>query len=592
MKKRILFTFLFYLLTAVVSGQNSFVSHAKERAGPLIRSSSPPISGRGGGGCVPSPYLPTDSVYLLVIATDTFCCSTQWDRMCQDAYDALVAVNGAGQTCDDARMAVLGNNASDGPSSGGGCVNCTSGAQNADWFWFEVPSAGVLRLSTCGGGEDTRVWVYASSTGDCSTLEPVAGSDDVCEMAPGSPRFASFLELPVCAGTTYFMEWDDAWDPSPFEFLLEFDPVAGADLAIESARFTEYVHMPPTAARLQAGFGYRNRGSVPLTDIKARFTLSRNGHPFSDETDALVSSLPVCGTGNHSRTVDSRAYGPFVAQVSLSADEVEALTGNNVATQAYTVDTVFARDNGTKIGSFGLGTVGVMGQSFFLDEPDTLTSVGFFLGPGITAGTVTRIEVYSADGSGKPGALLGTTAPLLLAETDSSVWITLPLTGGKLPLPAGGFFVGFTEETDSTPVPMGISNGLSTPFRTWINVSANGQGFQNLENFGFGGFTFMLRAHFGSVLFTASLPEVAEATELQIMPNPGAGPVTLAFTGTGRPVRISLWDAAGKLVHNETLTVTGSVRHTIDLSALAQGIYTLRLLSDQQLCTRKLILAR
>jgi hypothetical protein len=41
------------------------------------------------GSCVPSPYDETDPIYQQVIALDPFCCDTEWDGICQDAYNSL-----------------------------------------------------------------------------------------------------------------------------------------------------------------------------------------------------------------------------------------------------------------------------------------------------------------------------------------------------------------------------------------------------------------------------------------------------------------------------------------------------------------------
>lgn len=54
-------------------------------------------SGGGGSGCAAaSPYSETDPIYQQVIAEDSYCCTTEWDQICQDIYDSFSGVGSAG----------------------------------------------------------------------------------------------------------------------------------------------------------------------------------------------------------------------------------------------------------------------------------------------------------------------------------------------------------------------------------------------------------------------------------------------------------------------------------------------------------------
>lgn len=91
-------------------------------------------------------------------------------------------------------------------------------ATNARWYSYTAPTDGLLHVYSCGGGADTRLWIHS---GTCAALITIGGNDDACEMTPGGDAYASDESVPVNAGVTYLIEWDDRWDPTGFDFTLE-----------------------------------------------------------------------------------------------------------------------------------------------------------------------------------------------------------------------------------------------------------------------------------------------------------------------------------------------------------------------------------
>ena len=111
-----------------------------------------------------------------------------------------------------------GNAAVAGPNIGAFTSSSTPYSKS-NWYQYTPPFDGSITITSCdGASSDTRVYVY---TGDCSnfeTLDLVATDDDGCGTV------ASLVEdLPVTAGTTYYIEWDDRLDELPFLWLLEYN---------------------------------------------------------------------------------------------------------------------------------------------------------------------------------------------------------------------------------------------------------------------------------------------------------------------------------------------------------------------------------
>ena len=150
---------------------------------------------------------------------------------------------GQGLTCASAvAIAAPGTYAADGPASGGGWLPaCTNDdgtgavpATNADWYTYTAPSNGVLIVGSITVGLDTRVSIYS---GTCASLVCVGGDDDINLVATvGSwedNNARSRAVVPVTSGTTYFIQWDNAWSTTAFQWNLAFsaDPVVGTTIS-------------------------------------------------------------------------------------------------------------------------------------------------------------------------------------------------------------------------------------------------------------------------------------------------------------------------------------------------------------------------
>lgn len=108
----------------------------------------------------------------------------------------------------------------DGPATGTGFEygTCSSlGQTHADWYSYVAPYTGMVIVSSCNGGADTRLTVFE---GSCSMLTCIGQSDDDCTLGMGGPTFASTLEFMVIQGLTYYFQWDDRWSTAGFTWTF------------------------------------------------------------------------------------------------------------------------------------------------------------------------------------------------------------------------------------------------------------------------------------------------------------------------------------------------------------------------------------
>ncbi len=139
----------------------------------------------------------------------------------------------------------------------------------AIWYKYTPPSDGLMTISTCGGGADTRIALF---TGTCTGLVGAGYNDDFCDMDGTGAEYAANIAKPVKAGTPYFFEFDNAWDSSNFTFnlsLAAFTPRATQTCATATA-------ITPGFINVDSLFGYATRSDAARANWY-KFTPTRNG---------------------------------------------------------------------------------------------------------------------------------------------------------------------------------------------------------------------------------------------------------------------------------------------------------------------------
>ena len=230
-------------------------------------------------------------------------------------------MNGQGPTCASALAIVApGTYSADGPSSGGGylpaCANDdgTGGnpASNADWYSYTAPSSGVLVVGSTTVNADTRLSMYS---GTCGSLVCLGGDDDINATVTSSwetNNYRSRVAIPVSAGVTYYIQWDNLWATTAFQWNLAFsaDPAVGTIVStfpyaeefdgLTTCTFGTNTICASTCAALGSGWT-NNTGDVGDVYLRAGATPSGNTGPdfgvtgvvATDKYLYLESSLPT-----------------------------------------------------------------------------------------------------------------------------------------------------------------------------------------------------------------------------------------------------------------------------------------------------------
>jgi len=124
--------------------------------------------------------------------------------------------------CQDATLLTTsGTYTASGPNQGGGG---SQSGRDANWFVFYPSSNGLLTVRSCLEGVDTRLLLHRGGCANLSNLEII---DDNCEQTAGGDNYASeIVDYCLDLNTEYYIEWDDRWSESGFDFEFTFVPTA------------------------------------------------------------------------------------------------------------------------------------------------------------------------------------------------------------------------------------------------------------------------------------------------------------------------------------------------------------------------------
>jgi len=107
----------------------------------------------------------------------------------------------------------------------GGTTNYDGDPMKAIWFKYTPTANGEIMISSdlpvndgTTNSDDTRLSVFS---GTCASLTCIDDNDDI-DTTEGSENYLSSLTVPVAAGTTYYIQWDNYWVATKFSFTFEF----------------------------------------------------------------------------------------------------------------------------------------------------------------------------------------------------------------------------------------------------------------------------------------------------------------------------------------------------------------------------------
>jgi hypothetical protein len=383
------------------------------------------------------------------------------------------------------------------PSTPG--LNGNGVALTAGWYTYTPSSNGILNINSCGGGSDTRLWVWS---GACATLTPVANNDDFAGcISTGTTAYASKIEnIILMAGTTYYFEWDNQWEATGFTWSFTFAALpANNDAGITSvANRNTRVAISQASYGIPMGATVKNFSGSPLTNV----VLTTEIYELPNTTTPIqtYASSPVTLGIGAEQNITSGTWAPvlnasksYLIKYIKTQTQIDGVSSNDQTTQNLTIDYNYtARDNNVYQVAYNWSstleyTQGVIHTVF---GADNMTGAAYYIQSTSTT-QVYNVQVFQVNAGVVATTPLYTSANIT-ANGAGWKFHTFPTA---LPVTAGEYLIAI-KKTGTTSFPVGADLSLFTAGKNLVRTGTAGA-WNPVEAYGVSP-AFMIRPKFGN----------------------------------------------------------------------------------------------
>jgi PKD repeat protein len=433
---------------------------------------------------------------------------------------------------------------------------------------------------------------------------------------------ANLNALPTSSLNSVAGIWSPAIDNTQTT-LYTFTPNAGQ--CATNTNLTITVNANPTAVINYTGaLNFCQGGSVDLTSS------STIGNAWSNGGSA--QTITVNNSGTYTVTVTntdgcSDVSNPVTVNVnnspapSISASSLQACTGDSITLTSTTADAYVWSNGGTTqsitvnaSGNFtvtttntnacnGVGTSSPISLTFNTVTPTVTASATQACSGEIVTLTSTAADSYAwSTGATTQTIQVSATGTVTVTTTNSDacagIGASAPVTVTFTQTPsAQGAYTASGNVATFTNTSTGATS-YSWDFGDFSNSSAAAPVHAFASN---GDYSVVLTAINGNctdttvltVAITVSVEEMIGFGNINVYPNPASESITVSFDNQlGNSIEISLIDAFGRTVVSETVQSLGLNELGLNLSSISNGMYTLKLTSNNNIVSRKVIVRK
>lgn len=297
---------------------------------------------------------------------------------------------------------------------------------------------------------------------------------------------------------------------------------------------------------------------------------------LSGDTSApIVCSIPFVPTDT----------GRYTFRYISTSTSVDGNSSNDTAFQFVRVSNgLYARDYTAftvsgYAGAYGFqGFTGYLGNIFGFRSAAQVTYADLFV-ESVTIGDSASIKVFNVNAGVPDTNAIATTVTHVFSAADTGgVMLRLPFSS-PLSLNPGQYLFA-VHQKDTNNVAIGASTRIFTPNRSYFRIT--GDVWVAVENYFNICFILRVNAPTTSVGISAD----SDQPDYLVFPNPTTG--TIRISGDPMPGTVVICNGIGQLVFEKRFERLDHVR--IDLPQLPEGLYTVRIQTDDGVATRKILI--
>lgn len=338
-----------------------------------------------------------------------------------------------------------------------------------------------------------------------------------------------------------------------------------------------------------------NSGSLEVTNVAVTFEMVDQSSTVLFTETVTQASLAAGNTSTFTSTMSYMPTASFLGNINYSVtitevDEDSTNNTQNIAAELTITDSTLAKDAGTITTGLGFtnGT-GFLGSVYEFLAPDSISSVTFTQVNATGVGDILIMHVFEVDAAGTVGNLIASSDNYIVSDT-ASIFNPKTVTvsfNNSVPVDSGKYLVAI-EQVGLNNAAIAITNDIFTPGTG--KFSGDGLSWGNLEDIAFF-VTFVIRPNVTGVIHVSTNTVNAFDGKFDVMPNPTSGLTTLNIElKTTQDIDVAIYDVTGKLMQSFNDNNVTNNRYPLDLSNYSNGIYLVRLITNGQIITRRIVL--
>lgn len=460
----------------------------------------------------------------------------------------------------------------------GGTTNAAGVALKAKWWKYTPTVNGEMHINANIPANniatvDTRVSIMS---GTCTTLTCVDYNDDF-DASTGVDNYRSDITVPVAAGTTYYIEWDNYWQGGSYTSACTFQFTFTASSCIRPGSFDFY--RPDSYTTTSASLYWNNAIGDPesydidwSTDFAAtegtgtivNVPAGTTGTPLYTQGD--ISGLPdnlnfryfVRSNCGATQSAWQGPYFGYLAVVLPYANDFESVENN------YTDGFIgFSRTSSDDTATPPIYGDGDAGNFMFTGNSTTADSNAWAYSRAISLVAGEEVTLNF-----KTRAYTGTTASEMLLDVTVG---TIQTSSGQTEVLGS-----FTESDDTTYTDRSVT----------YTAPADGVYYFGFHNNSLVGdtqtFLFLDTLDITSVLSTNNFI----ASKLSVYPNPASNVLNISSTVNATINTVEMTDLNGRVVMSKVVNATNG---QIAIGDLATGVYMMKIATDQGTAIKKIV---